>query len=55
MIFDMCIYTLYAGKAAAWLKMYEEYGHPTQVKHCGQPVVCATSRAARPGGAHLGL
>jgi len=43
MIFDMRIYTLYADKAAAWLKMYEEYGHPTQVKHCGQPVLYATT------------
>ncbi len=43
MIFDMRIYTLYASKAAAWLKMYEEYGHPTQVKHCGQPVLYATT------------
>ena len=43
MIFDMRIYTLYAGKAAAWLKMYEEYGHPTQVKHCGEPVLYATT------------
>ena len=27
----------------AWLKLYEEYGHPTQVKHCGEPVFYATT------------
>lgn len=43
MIFDLRIYTLHPGKSAAWLKMYEQYGHPTQVKHCGQPVFYAMS------------
>lgn len=43
MIFDLRIYTLHPGKLPAWLKMYEEYGHPTQVKHCGEPVFYATS------------
>jgi hypothetical protein len=43
MIFDLRIYTLHPGKAAGWLKMYEQYGHLTQVKHCGQPVFYAMS------------
>src|SRR5580765_4476462 len=43
MIFDLRIYTLHNNKFAAWLKMYEQYGHPTQVKHCGEPVFYATS------------
>lgn len=38
MIFDLRIYTLRNNKFAAWLKLYEQFGHPTQVKHCGQPV-----------------
>ena len=47
MIFDLRIYTLHNNKFAAWLKLYEEYGHPTQVKHCGQPVFYATSSGIR--------
>jgi len=43
MIFDLRIYTLHPGKTAEWLKMYEQYGHPTQVKHCGEPVFYATT------------
>ena len=43
MIFDLRIYTLHNNKLAAWLKLYEEYGHPTQVKHCGEPVFYATT------------
>src|SRR5436853_7524372 len=43
MIFDLRIYTLHNNKFAAWLKLYEEYGHPTQVKHCGEPVFYATT------------
>ena len=43
MIFDLRIYTLHNAKFAAWLKLYEEQGHATQVKHCGEPVFYATS------------
>ena len=43
MIFDLRIHTLHNNKFAAWLKLYEEYGHPTQVKHCGEPVFYATT------------
>ena len=43
MIFDLRIYTLHPGRLGPWLKMYEQYGHPTQVKHCGEPVFYATS------------
>ena len=43
MIFDLRIYTLHNNKFAAWLKLYEEHGHATQVKHCGEPVFYATS------------
>lgn len=43
MIFDLRIYTLHPGKLATWLKMYEEYGHPIQVKYCGEPVFYATT------------
>jgi hypothetical protein len=25
------------------LKLYEEHGHPTQTKHCGEPVFYATT------------
>ncbi|MFM9885708.1 MAG: hypothetical protein ACKVQT_21990 [Burkholderiales bacterium] len=32
MIFDLRIYALRPGTLATWLKMYEQYGHPTQVK-----------------------
>ena len=38
MIFDLRIYTLHNNKFSAWLKLYEEHGHPAQVKHCGEPV-----------------
>ena len=43
MIFDLRIYTLRPGMLAKWLKMYEEFGHATQVKHCGEPVFYATT------------
>jgi NIPSNAP len=43
MIFDMRIYTLRPGMLGTWLKMYEEFGHPTQVKYCGEPVFYATT------------
>jgi len=43
MIFDLRIYTLQNSKFAAWLKLYEEFGHATQVKHCGEPVFYATT------------
>jgi NIPSNAP len=43
MIFDLRIYTLKPGMLNTWLKMYEQYGHPTQVKHCGQPVLYTTT------------
>jgi hypothetical protein len=43
MIFDLRIYTLHNAKFAAWLKLYEDEGHATQVKHCGEPVFYATS------------
>ncbi len=43
MIFDLRIYTLHNAKFAAWLKLYEQEGHATQVKHCGEPVFYATT------------
>jgi hypothetical protein len=43
MIFDLRIYTLQNSKFADWLKVYEQYGHATQVKHCGEPVFYATT------------
>ncbi len=43
MIFDLRIYTLRPGMLGPWLKMYEQYGHPTQVKHCCEPVFYATT------------
>jgi hypothetical protein len=43
MIFDLRIYTLHNSKLATWLKLYEEHGHPTQVKYCGEPVLYATT------------
>ena len=43
MIFDLRIYTLKPGCLPAWLKMYEQYGHATQVKHCGAPVFYSTT------------
>jgi len=43
MIFDLRIYTLHPGRLPAWLKMYEQYGHVTQVKHCGEPVFYAVT------------
>jgi uncharacterized protein YbaA (DUF1428 family) len=43
MIFDLRIYTLHNAKFAEWLKLYEQYGHATQVKHCGEPVFYATA------------
>ena len=30
MIFDLRIYTLHPGRLPAWLKMYEQYGHPQE-------------------------
>jgi len=30
MIFDLRIYTLHKQQVRAWLKLYEEHGHPTQ-------------------------
>lgn len=43
MIFDLRIYTMHAGKAAAWLKMYEQYGLPVQCKYLGEPVLFSTT------------
>jgi len=43
MIFDLRIYTLHNDKFGEWLKLYEQYGHATQVKHCGEPVLYATT------------
>ena len=43
MIYDLRIYTLRPGILGTWLKMYEQYGHPTQVKHCGEPVIYTTT------------
>ena len=43
MIFDLRIYTLRPGMLPTWLAMYEQYGHPTQVKYCGEPVIYTTS------------
>ena len=43
MIFDLRIYTLHPGRLPAWLKMYGQYGHATQVKHCGEPVFYSTT------------
>lgn len=43
MIFDLRIYTLSASKFAEWLKLYEEFGHAAQVRHCGEPVFYATT------------
>src|SRR5262245_40274811 len=43
MIFDLRIYTLQNSKFAEWLKLYEQHGHATQVKHCGEPVLYATT------------
>ncbi len=39
MIFDLRIYTLHPHKAAEWLKVYEQYAYPIQVKHLGKPVL----------------
>jgi hypothetical protein len=43
MIFDLRIYTLRPGMLGTWLAMYEKYGHPTQVRHCGEPVFYTTT------------
>ena len=43
MIFDLRIDTLKPGMLPGWLKMYEQYGHPTQVKYCGEPVLYSTT------------
>lgn len=43
MIFDLRIYTLQNAKLGEWLKLYEQYGHATQVKHCGEPVFYTTT------------
>jgi hypothetical protein len=43
MIFDLRIYTLHNNKFGAWLKLYGEHGHAVQVKHCGEPVLYATT------------
>ncbi|MFO1361470.1 MAG: NIPSNAP family protein [Burkholderiales bacterium] len=43
MIFDLRIYTLHNDKLGEWLRLYEQYGHATQVKHCGEPVFYATT------------
>ena len=43
MIFDLRIYTLHNNKFADWLKLYAQYGHPIQVRHCGEPVFYATT------------
>lgn len=47
MIFDLRIYTLHNNKFGAWLKLYEEHGHATQVKHCGEPVFYATTEVGQ--------
>ena len=38
MIVDKRIYTLKPGSTPAYLKIYEEYGMKTQIKHLGKPV-----------------
>ena len=43
MIFDLRIYTCHAGKANAWLKIYEQYGYPVQRKYLGEPVLVSTT------------
>jgi|SRR5579859_4039242 len=43
MIFDLRIYTMHPGKAASWLKLYEQYGLPVQRKHLGEPVMFSTT------------
>jgi hypothetical protein len=43
MIFDLRVYTCHPGKAAEWLKLYEEKGYPVQLKHLGKPVFFATT------------
>ena len=40
---DLRMYTLRPGMLPAWLKMYEQYGHALQVKHCGEPVFYTTT------------
>lgn len=39
MIFDLRIYTLHHSKIAAYLRMYEQYAYPTQIKYLGKPVL----------------
>lgn len=43
MISDLRIDSMHAGKAAAWLKMYEQYGLPAQGKYFGEPVMFPTT------------
>jgi hypothetical protein len=43
MIFDLRIYTMHAGKVAAWLNMYERHGLPLQRKYLGEPVMFSTT------------
>jgi hypothetical protein len=38
MIVDKRIYTLKPGGVPTYMKIYEEYGLPTQTKHLGKPV-----------------
>ena len=40
---DLRIYTCHAGKANAWLKIYEQYGYPVQRKYLGEPVLVSTT------------
>ncbi len=43
MIYDLRIYTLHNAKFSDWLELYKTYGHPAQVRHCGEPVFYATT------------
>lgn len=43
MIYDLRIYTFHPGKINAWLKVYEQYAYPVQVKYLGKPVVFTTT------------
>lgn len=43
MIFDLRIYTCHPGKAAEWLKLYEEKGYAIQLKYLGKPLFFTTT------------
>jgi NIPSNAP len=43
MIIDLRVYTAAPGKLGAAVKLYEDFGYPTQLKYLGKPIFYGTT------------